>query len=68
MLKAFLTLLLLTPVAALAQLGHHGFVVPAAGADEVLHGLAGAAGLGGDGLGGLALQAAELALQDHLGR
>src|SRR5262249_19691040 len=51
-----------------AQFGHHGLVVPAAGADEVLHGLARAAGLVGDGLRGLALQAAELALQDHPGQ
>jgi hypothetical protein len=49
----------------LAQLGHHRFVVPAACADKVLHRLAVATGLVGDGLGGLALQVAELALQDH---
>jgi hypothetical protein len=51
-----------------AQFGGDGLVVPGAGADEVLHGLAGAVGLVGDGLGGLALQVAELALDDHLGQ
>jgi hypothetical protein len=45
-----------------AQLRHDLLVVPAAGADEVLHGHAVPAGLVGDGLGGLALQVAELAL------
>jgi hypothetical protein len=48
-----------------AQLGHHPFVIPAAGADKMLHRLAGAAGLGRDRLAGLALQGAQLALQDH---
>jgi hypothetical protein len=51
-----------------AQLGGDGLVVPGAGADEVLHGLTGPVGLVGDGLGGLALQVAELALHDNLGQ
>jgi len=42
------------------------FVVPAAGADEVLHRLARPAGQVGDRLGGLALQVAEFALENHL--
>src|SRR5262249_58980045 len=44
-----------------------GAVVPAAGADEQLQGAALLAGLGGDGLGGLALQAGQLAAQDGEG-
>ena len=52
----------------LAQFGHDGRVVPAAGADEVLHRLAGAAGEVGDRLGGLAFQFAEFALENHLGQ
>jgi hypothetical protein len=47
-----------------AQFGHHGLIVPGAGADEVLDRLAVPAGLGGDGLGGLTLEVAEFALRD----
>ena len=46
------------------QLVQDRFVVPLAGADEVLHRLAMPPGLAGDGLGGLALQVAELAGED----
>ena len=49
------------------QLGHHGLVVPLAGADEELDRLAGQAGLDGDRLAGLALQAAEQAADDQGG-
>jgi hypothetical protein len=52
----------------LTQLGHDGLVVPAAGADEVLHRLAGAASEVGDRLRGLAFQFAEFALENHLGQ
>src|SRR5581483_6001090 len=51
-----------------AQLSHDRFVVPGAGADKVLHRLAGVAGLVGDGLRRLALQAAEAALDDQRGQ
>ena len=50
-----------------AQLGHDGLVVPLAGADEELDGLAVDAGLDGDRLAGLALQAAEQAADDEGG-
>ena len=50
-----------------AQFRHDRFIVPGAGADEMLHGLARAAGLVGDGLGGLAFQAAEAAADDQGG-
>ncbi len=43
-------------------------VVPAAGADEVLHRLAGAAGQVGDRLAGLAFPVAAFALENHPGR
>src|SRR5262249_49133918 len=51
-----------------AHLSHNGVVVPLATADEVLHGLTRAAGLGGDGLAGLALQAAEAVFEDDGGQ
>src|SRR5579884_117295 len=47
-----------------AQLVADGFVVPAVVADEQLQVAALEPGLGGDGLGGLALSAGELALKD----
>ncbi len=50
-----------------AQLLPDGAVVPAAGADEELQGSALLARLGGDGFGGLALQAGELAAQQGEG-
>src|SRR3954454_23368640 len=50
-----------------AQLGHDGLVVPPAGADEELDGLAVHAGLHRDRLAGLALQAAEEAADDEGG-
>ena len=50
-----------------AELGHDGLVVPPAGADEVLDRLAVDAGLDGDRLAGLALQAAEQAADDERG-
>src|SRR5207249_3931986 len=50
-----------------AQLRHDVLIVPGAGADEVLHGLARAVGEGGDGLGRLALEVTELALEDDPG-
>jgi hypothetical protein len=46
------------------QLGADGVVVPLAGADEVLQGTAFLLGLARDGLGRLALEAGELALED----
>jgi hypothetical protein len=49
------------------QFGHDGFVVPFAGTDEILDGLAGAVGGIGNALGSLALQMAEFALDDDLG-
>ena len=49
----------------LPQFGHHGLVVPLAGADEELDRLAGQPGLDGDRLGGLAFQAAEPAADDQ---
>jgi hypothetical protein len=51
-----------------AQLAHDRLVVPGAGADEVLDGLTRAFGLGGDRLGSLGLQVAQLALQDDGGQ
>src|SRR5205085_10451623 len=51
-----------------AEFGHDGLVVPDALADEVLDRFAGVAGLVGDGLGGLALKAAEAALEDQGGQ
>src|SRR5262249_61226775 len=48
--------------------GDDRVVVPGTGADEVLHGLARPAGEGGDRLGGLALELAELAPEDHPGQ
>ena len=50
-----------------AEFGHDGLVVPPAGADEVLDRLAVDAGLDGDRLAGLALQAAEQAADDEGG-
>src|SRR5205823_5017275 len=50
-----------------AEFAQDGLVVPAAGADEQLQGAAFLTGLGGDGLGGLALQATELAAQERAG-
>ena len=50
-----------------AQRGHDGLVVPPAGADEVLDRLAVDAGLDGDRLARLALQAAEQAADDERG-
>lgn len=49
-----------------AQLAEHGGIIPAYGADEQLPGAALESDLDGDGLGDLALQAGELALEDHL--
>src|SRR5262249_42824695 len=49
------------------QLGQDVVVTPAAGADEQLEGPAVEGGGGGDGLGGLAVQAGELAAQDDEG-
>lgn len=49
------------------QFAPDGVVVPPAGADEQLQGPPFEAGLGGDGLGGLALEASELALEDDAG-
>jgi len=51
-----------------AQVGQDGLVFPAPGADEVWHGLAGTTGLGGDGLGRLALQVAAFTQQDDMGQ
>ena len=51
-----------------AQFGPDGVVVPAAVADELLQVAALEPGLRGDGLGGLTLQAGELALQGWSGR
>jgi hypothetical protein len=50
-----------------AEFGHDRLVVPAAGADEVLDRLAVDAGLDGDRLAGLALQAAEQPAEDEGG-
>ena len=52
---------------AAAEFGHDGLVVPLAGADEGLDRLAVDAGLDGDRLAGLALQAAEQAADDERG-
>jgi hypothetical protein len=50
-----------------ADLGHDGLVIPGPRADESLKGLEGDAGLVGDRLGGLEIQAGELALEDEGG-
>jgi hypothetical protein len=50
-----------------AQLFEDGLVNPLAGTDEQLQGAALETGVVGDGFGGLALQAGELALEDGLG-
>jgi hypothetical protein len=48
------------------QFGQDGLIVPAAGTDEVLQGPSFVADIDGNGLGGLALQAGELALENDL--
>src|SRR5207302_362537 len=50
-----------------AEFLEDGTIVPSAGTDEQLQGAALLAGLGGNGFGGLALQASELAAEDSQG-
>ena len=50
-----------------AQLGHHGVVIPFAGADDELDRLAVDPGLDGDRLAGLALQSADQAAENEGG-
>lgn len=56
------------PGEVMTQFAHDGLVVPGARANEVLYGLAAASGEVGDGLGGLALQAREFAVENDLGQ
>src|SRR5260370_20100172 len=50
-----------------AQFGQDGVIGPAAGANEMLQGASFQPDIDGDGLGGLALQTGELALEEDLG-